>query len=71
MLQIITGRFFSGGKVNERESDAILYSNYSLHAIIGTHVAELRPVDTYGSRVASYTLRGQEWHIVKGLKLMS
>ena len=29
MLQINTGRFFSGGKVNERELDAILYSNLS------------------------------------------
>ena len=57
MLQIISGRFFSGGKVNERESDAVLYSNYSWIAPIKTSVAELRPVDTYGSRVASYVLR--------------
>lgn len=57
MLQIMSGRFFSGGKVNERESDAILYSNYSWIAPIKTSVAELRPVDTYGSRVDSYVLR--------------
>ena len=57
MLQIISGRFFSGGKVYERESDAILYSNYSWLVPIKTSVAELRPVDTYGSRVSSYVLR--------------
>lgn len=57
MLQIISGRFFCVGKVNERESDAILYSNYSWLVPIKTSVAELRPVDTYGSRVSSYVLR--------------
>jgi len=57
MLQIISGRFFSGGNVNECESDAILYSNYSWLVPIKTSVAELRPVDTYGSRVSSYVLR--------------
>ena len=57
MLQIISGRFFSGGKVHEQESDAILYSNYSWLAPIRTSVAELRPVDTLGRRVSSYVLR--------------
>ncbi|MDB5354036.1 MAG: hypothetical protein JWN24_489 [Phycisphaerales bacterium] len=57
MLQIISGRFFGDGKVNECETDAILYSNYSWIAPIKTTVAELRPVDAYGSRVASYVLR--------------
>jgi hypothetical protein len=57
MLQIISGRFFSGGKVYECESDAILYSNYSWLAPIKTSVAELRPVDTDGSRVSSYVFR--------------
>lgn len=57
MLQIISGRFFSGGKVHECESDAILYSNYSWLAPIKTSVAELRPVDTLGRRVSSYVLR--------------
>ena len=56
MLQIISGKFFSGGKVNERESDAILYSNYSWLAPINTCIAELRPVDTHTS-IASYALR--------------
>jgi hypothetical protein len=57
MLQIISGRFFSGVKVNEFESDAILFSNYSWIAPIKTIVAELRPVDTSRSRISSYVLR--------------
>ncbi len=57
MFQIISGRFFSGGKVNEQETDAILYSNYSWLIPIKTSVAELRPVDTYNSRLSSYVLR--------------
>ena len=57
MLQIISGRFFSGGKVNESESDDILYSNYPWPVPIKTSVAELRPTDTFGSRVSSYVLR--------------
>jgi hypothetical protein len=57
ILQIISGRFFSGGKINEGEADAILYSNFSWITPINTGVAELRPADTYGSRIASYVLR--------------
>ena len=57
MLQIISGKFFDSGKVNELESDAILYSNYSWVAPIKTIVAELRPVDAHGSRIGSYALR--------------
>jgi len=57
MLQIISGRFFGKGKVNEHESDAILYSNYSWLAPIKTCVAELRPVDTLGRHLSSYVVR--------------
>ena len=57
MLQIITGRFFGDGKVNERELDSILYSNISWGLTLSTCVGELRPVDTYTSQVAAYTYR--------------
>jgi hypothetical protein len=57
MLQIITGRFFGSGKVNEQEFEDILYSNYSWIAPIKTDVMELRPVDTHNKRVSSYVVR--------------
>ena len=57
MLQIITGRFFGDGKVNEREFDGVLYSNYSWTCPITTGVAELRPSDSRGTRISSYVVR--------------
>ena len=57
MLQIISGKFFSDGPVNECDEDSILFANYSWIGQIKTNVAELRPVDTYGSRVAAYVVR--------------
>jgi hypothetical protein len=57
MLQIISGKFFGEGKINEQESDAILFSNYSWSFPVKTRVAELRPADTEGKRVSSYVLR--------------
>lgn len=57
MLQIISGRFFCGGHIYEAERDAILYTNFSWVAPIRTTVAELRPVNTWGSRVSSYVVR--------------
>jgi hypothetical protein len=57
MLQIISGKFFGDGKINERETDAVLYSNYSWSFPVQTRVAELRPADAVGKRIASYVLR--------------
>ncbi len=56
MLQIITGRFFSNGKVNEKDLDAVLYSNFSWIQPIGTTVAELRPADAIGPRISPFVL---------------
>ena len=57
MLQIISGKVFSGGKLNEQESDAILYSNYNWVGPITTRVAELRPISPYSSNVGAYVVR--------------
>src|SRR5215207_3234120 len=63
MLQIISGKFFTGnGKLNEEENDAVLYSNLSWAPPLKTAVAELRPADAYGSHVASYALRYTNRH---------
>ncbi len=56
MLQIISGKFFGPGAVNERESDAVLYSNFSWIEPIRTKVAELRPCGGPGTRVSSFVL---------------
>lgn len=57
MLQIISGRFFGNGQIEELESDAVLYSNLSWVAPIKTQVAELRPIDGPGRAVAAYAVR--------------
>lgn len=57
MLQIISGRFFGDGKINEREMDAILYGNFSWIGNITTKVAELRPTDFLGGRISSFVVR--------------
>ena len=58
MLQILSGRFFGDGRVEERETDAVLYSNLSWIAPIPTAVMELRPADGLGqTAVSSYVLR--------------
>ena len=58
MLQIISGRVFAGNDVEERESDAILYSNLSWIAPISTDVMELRPADGFlSASVSSYVVR--------------
>jgi hypothetical protein len=58
MLQIISGRFFGSGPVEEMESDAILYSNLSWMFPIRTTVMELRPADLWHSAgLASYVVR--------------
>jgi hypothetical protein len=57
MLQIISGKFFGNGKVNEQEFDAVLYSNFSWLSPITTSVAELRPSDARGTRISSYVVR--------------
>jgi hypothetical protein len=56
MLQIISGKFFGEGKINEEQCDAILYSNFSWGCPVTIPVAELRPAAP-GTRVSSYVLR--------------
>ncbi len=58
MLQILTGRFFEGKrKPEERETDAVLYSNFSFIREINTPVGVLNPA-SYGTREAtSYVFR--------------
>jgi hypothetical protein len=57
MLQIISGRFFGGGTVVDREQDAILYSNLSWPCPIAAPVMEMRPADLLGRGVSPYVLR--------------
>lgn len=58
MLQIISGRFFDDhGKVNQRDEDGIMYSNYSWMYPVKTSVAELRPVNYSRTAVAAYVVR--------------
>lgn len=58
MLQIISGRFFGNGTVEEQDTDAVLYSNLSWIAPISTAVMELRPAGGFRqSAVSSYVLR--------------
>ena len=57
MLQIITGRFFADGPVNEGEFDGILYSNWSCLQPIATQIGELRPSLARGTRLSSYVFR--------------
>ena len=57
MLQIITGRFFGDGSINERMFDKILYSNFSWIQPIVTNVGELCPSDAQGTRISSFIFR--------------
>ena len=57
MLQIISGKFFESDQLNTQDCDAILFSNYSWIGPIDTGNMQLRPVDTYSSSVAAYTVR--------------
>jgi hypothetical protein len=58
MLQIISGRFFGTGHIEEMDSDAILYSNLSWVLPIRTEVMELRPADLWRSHgLSSYVVR--------------
>ncbi|MBT2728245.1 hypothetical protein J7E63_15010 [Bacillus sp. ISL-75] len=50
MLQIISGKFFSGNRVvHNYNSKGILYSNYSWHGPIETVIATLEPADIHGN----------------------
>lgn len=63
MLQIVSGRFFGSGPIEEMESDAILYSNLTWILPIRTKVMELRPADLWHSAgLASYVLRYTNRH---------
>jgi hypothetical protein len=58
MLQILSGRFFGTGPIEEMESDSILYSNLAWSFPICTKVMELRPADLWHSAgLASYVVR--------------
>jgi hypothetical protein len=58
MLQIISGRFFDGTDIEERESDAILYSNLSWIAPMSSDVMEIRPADGFlSASISSYVVR--------------
>jgi hypothetical protein len=58
MLQIISGKFFSGkGTVNERETFSVLYSNYSWIAPIHVQVADLVPAGFSRSDFSPFVLR--------------
>lgn len=53
MLQILTGRFFEGkGKLEEQETEAVLYSNFWFIGEINTPVGVLNPA-RYGTREAT------------------
>lgn len=53
MLQILTGRFFEGkGKLEEQETEAVLYSNFWFIREINTPVGVLNPA-RYGTREAT------------------
>lgn len=72
MLQIISGRFFGGGHIEERETDAILYSNLTWTAPIHTGIMELRPADAFcQSSVASYVLRFKNRLERKGILVLA
>ncbi len=62
MLQIISGGFFGEGRIEQRECDAVLYSNLGWFAPIKTAVAELRPVDHGRHAVSSFVLRYTNRH---------
>ena len=63
MLQIISGRFFGTGPIEEMESDAILYSNLSWIFPIRTNVMEIRPADFWRSHgLSSYVVRYTNRH---------
>src|ERR1017187_7257897 len=63
MLQIISGRFFGSGPIEEMESDAILYSNLSWIFPIRTNVMEIRPADFWRSHgLSSYVVRYTNRH---------
>lgn len=57
MLQIVTGRFFGDGRVNEREFDANFYANFNLISPLETEACELRPASTRGASINSFVLR--------------
>ncbi len=57
MLQILTGRFFGEGRVNKKDCDSVLYSNFGWLDPITTAVGELRPADARGSGISSYVFR--------------
>ena len=57
MLQILTGKFFGNGKINEKEFDSVLYSNFGWIQPVLTSVGELRPADIGGGGISSYVFR--------------
>jgi hypothetical protein len=57
MLQIISGKFFDDGPVNEKGADAVLYSNFWCYQPLSTSVAELRPVDIAHAPISTYVVR--------------
>jgi len=57
LLQIISGRFFGDGTVEEKEQDAILYSNVSWPFPLETQPVVMRPCDLPGKSISSYVLR--------------
>jgi hypothetical protein len=57
MLQILSGKFFGDGRINEQQFDSVLYSNFSWIQPVTTAVGELRPADARGMSISSYVLR--------------
>jgi hypothetical protein len=57
MLQIVTGRFFGQGQINQREFDAIFYSNFRSNEPVCSLAGVLRPVYPMSASVSSFVLR--------------
>ena len=57
MLQVLSGKFFGTGKVNEQEFDSVFYSNFGWILPVTTAVGQLRPADARGTSISSYVFR--------------
>jgi hypothetical protein len=57
MLQVLSGKFFGTGQINEHEFDSVFYSNLGWIQPVATAVGELRPADARGTSISSYVFR--------------
>jgi len=54
MLQVLSGKFFGTGQINENELDSVIYSNFGWIHPVTTSVGQLRPADARGASISSY-----------------